>query len=68
MATQNLPTDKFGNIYYGPTTYAAAVKQIEEGQEPDRVRAIMADAGYKRIAARLHKRYGDNASGYGCPI
>ena len=68
MTTKNLPTDKNGNVYYGPTTYKAAVAQINEGREPDDVARMMADAGYAKIAAKITEKYGTNASHYGCPI
>jgi hypothetical protein len=68
MTTKNLPTDKNGNVYYGPTTFQAAVAQINVGREPDRVARMLADAGYAKIAAKITKNYGTDASKYGCPI
>ena len=58
MNTKNLPTDKNGNVYYGPTTYEAAVSQIDEGATPEKVAEMMAGAGYTGIAAKIRSEYG----------
>ena len=57
MTTKILPTDKNGNVYYGPTTYEAAMTQIDEGRTPESVASMMADAGYAQIAAKIRSEY-----------
>jgi len=58
MTTKNLPTDKNGNVYYGPTTFKAAVSAIDDGATPKTVADIMAGAGYTGIAAKIRSEYG----------
>ena len=58
MTTKILPTDKNGNTYYGPTTYEAAVAQIEEGRTPESMASMMSDAGYAVIASKIRSEYG----------
>ena len=61
MNTKNISTDKNGNTYYGPTTYEAAVSQIDEGATPETVAEMMAGAGYTGIAAKIRSEYGSKS-------
>jgi len=58
MTTKILPTDKNGNVYYGPTTYKEAVSQIEEveGRTMEGMALMMEDAGYAKIASRIRNQ------------
>ena len=69
-----IPTDKYGNVYYGPTTLAQAEREIAsiadyENSLPDEVGRSMGAiatevteqldrAGYSKIASALRTRYG----------
>lgn len=58
-ATRILPTDKHGNVYYGPKTVAQALAAIREMEaEPSKVVSDLLKAGYTRIAAIVAKTYG----------
>jgi len=56
--TRILPTDKNGNVYYGPRTMKEAEEQIEEGRPPAEMAEMMEDAGFTGIANRIRKEYG----------
>lgn len=58
MTTKIIPTDKNGNVYYGPTTYKEAVAQIEdvEGRTMEDMALMMEDAGYAKIASRIRNQ------------
>lgn len=54
-----LPTDKFGDVYYGPKTFAAAEQCIDDGARTARdVAEMLDDAGYTGVAARVRREYG----------
>lgn len=55
--TQIIPTDKYGNVYYGPTTFAKAEEQIQDGRPADETADMLEDAGYIGIARRIRKAY-----------
>lgn len=57
MTTKNLPVDKNGNVYYGPTTYAAAVAQIDAGRDAADTANMLESAGYVGIARRIRREY-----------
>ena len=59
--TRILPTDKNGNVYYGPRTMKQAAQQIEEGRPPAQMAEMMEDAGFSGIANRIRKQYGIKA-------
>lgn len=52
---RTLPTDKNGQVYYGPTTYAQAVAQIAEGRDSAEMARMLDKAGYAKIAAKIRK-------------
>jgi len=57
--TRTLPTDKSGNVYYGPKTVKqgeAAIRDMDA--DPTKVVADMRKAGYARAASMLAKQYG----------
>lgn len=56
--TRTLPTDRNGNVYYGPKTFAAAQAQIAEGADATKVADMMERAGYRAVAAKVRKHYG----------
>jgi hypothetical protein len=56
--TKTLPTDKNGNVYYGPRTMAGAKEQIQEGRPAADVANMMEAAGHTGIARRIRKEYG----------
>lgn len=58
MTTKNLPVDKNGNVYYGPTTYAAAVEQIDAGRDAAEMATMLESAGYVGLARRIRREYG----------
>ncbi len=53
--TQILPTDKFGSVYYGPTTFAEAQEQINDGRPAQEMVEMLRDAGYTGVADRIAK-------------
>ena len=68
--TKAIPTDKRGNVYYGPRTYAAASETIDEISESlryqyelptteaaRRIASVMDAAGYSGIANRIRKEW-----------
>lgn len=57
--TRILPTDKRGNVYYGPKTVAAAESLIRDmdASTTNVVRDLRA-GGYTRVAAIIAKKYG----------
>lgn len=68
--TTTIPTDKRGNVYYGPRTYAAASEMIEwlanslqyqyempTAEAASRTADIMDSAGYTGIARRIRKEW-----------
>lgn len=62
---RTLPTDKFGNVYYGPKTFKEGKKQIEEfnaqhWMSPRVTIDMMREAGYVNAANRLTKEFLDN--------
>ena len=66
MTTQTIPTDRHGNPYYGPTTWAEACDLIRERDEAagddepscaGEVADSLESAGYHRIALRV-RTYG----------
>lgn len=57
MATKTLPTDKHGQVYYGPKTYAAAEQQIKEGRPAQEVADMLDAAGYTGLARRIRAEY-----------
>lgn len=75
MSTRQLPTDKNGNVYYGPKTVAQAESQIAsicdaESELPldvqsdartlaSEIAEKMKRAGYTRAASNLLKQYGN---------
>ena len=57
--TRILPTDKSGNVYYGPKTVAEAKMAIRDmDAAPAKVVADLRKAGYARVAALIAKEYG----------
>lgn len=66
--TRTLPTDKHGNVYYGPRTVNHAhdyVTDILNNEAETKVADCISDlcqrmesAGYTGIAARIRKAYG----------
>jgi len=70
MMTKTIPTDKRGNVYYGPRTYAAASETIDAISESlryqyelptteaaRRIASVMDAAGYSGIANRIRKEW-----------
>jgi len=68
--TKTIPTDKRGNAYYGPRTYAAACETIDAIAESlryqyelptteaaSRIANVMDAAGYSGIARRIRKEW-----------
>lgn len=55
--TQILPTDKYGAVYYGPTTMRDAERQIDDGAPAQEVADSLRSAGYTGLADRIMKRY-----------
>jgi hypothetical protein len=62
--TAYLPTDKHGDIYYGPRTFREAKEIIDQEHigSPRRnsardIARRMSAAGYERIAARIRREY-----------
>lgn len=62
MSTQIIPTDKHGNPYWGPRTFAQACELIEmDDQDFSAAQSVsddLDDAGYTGIARRVRKAYG----------
>ena len=60
--TQVIPTDRHGNIYYGPTTTREANEIIRKCYlDRDEVRLVVAglkSAGHPGVAARVAKMHG----------
>ena len=57
--TQEIPTDRHGNIYYGPTTTREAEELIQTGDvSASEVTERLVTAGYLGVAARVRKIYG----------
>lgn len=57
MTTKNQPVDKNGNVYYGPTTYVAAVEQIDAGRDAADVANMLESAGYVALTRRIRREY-----------
>lgn len=68
--TTTLPTDKHGNVYYGPRTYAAASEMIDAisdslryqyelptTEAARRIAGVMDAAGYTGVARRIRKEW-----------
>lgn len=68
--TKTIPTDKHGNVYYGPRTYAAAAETIDAISETlryqydspitesaRRIANVMDAAGYTSIARRIRREW-----------
>lgn len=57
--TRIIPTDRNGNPYYGPKTYAQAQAVLAESDSPlaDEVVKIMNRAGYHGAAQRIANDY-----------
>jgi len=68
--TKTITTDKRGNVYYGPRTYAAACETIDAISESlryqyelptaeaaRRIANVMDAAGYSGIANRIRKEW-----------
>jgi hypothetical protein len=56
---RKLPTNRNGQVYYGPKTMAQALQVIHEMDAPaDKVADQMEEAGYKVVAHRLRARLG----------
>ena len=65
--TKTLPTDKYGNVYYGPKTLGEAEKAlrdmidevgISKYDAAYYVASMAQKAGYTGVAARVRKAYG----------
>jgi hypothetical protein len=57
--SQNIPTDKHGNVYYGSRTFAEAEISIhDDGVDPDELAEKMEAAGYVGVARRIRREYG----------
>lgn len=55
---KRLPTNKHGEVYYGPKTVAEAEAAIRDmDAHPEKVVADLRRAGYWRVAAILAKAY-----------
>ena len=55
--TRILPTDKNGNVYYGPRTMKEAEDQIADGRPAKEIAQTMEDAGFVGIARKIRKEY-----------
>ena len=60
--TKSIPTDRHGNVYYGPRTYAEAEEVLQYETEnlrtaAEEVAAMMDRAGFSRAAARVRREY-----------
>lgn len=61
MSTQIIPTDKNGNIYYGPTSFKQCEALIDEIDSPltaKQVADMMDAAGYTAVASKVRRAYG----------
>lgn len=71
MATKTLPTDKNGQLYYGPKTFRQADELVQQAMESEhlessvmprdiaaRVADNMESGGYIIAASRLRREYG----------
>ena len=57
--TRTLPTNKRGEVYYGPQSVAEAVNASRNlGADPEQVVQDMRDNGYTGAAARVAKQFG----------
>jgi hypothetical protein len=52
-----LPTNKFGQVYYGPKTVKEAECQIQDGAKPQDVAETLAENGYRGVSQRILKKY-----------
>jgi hypothetical protein len=66
MTTRALPTDRNGNVCYGPRTFAQAESAIDElARQPEITTAAAArkihdrlvEAGFAKVAARVAREY-----------
>lgn len=64
MATKTLPTDKHGQVYYGPRNWPATLElaeRLESGFDPRgnlcRLYRMLKTAGFHGLAARLRVAY-----------
>lgn len=65
MTTRTLPTDKHGNVYYGPRTCAEAdaliATMIDQGSTPraaaSRVADMVGDAGFAGVRRHIVRGY-----------
>lgn len=55
--TKTIPTDRHGNVYYGPTTLAGAMQQIQDGRPAAEMAGMMDRAGYPGIARSIRVKY-----------
>ena len=62
MSTQIIPTDKYGNVYYGPKTFDKAMEDVnryfdESGLEwaaaVDKVADMLENHGYANVAKKV---------------
>jgi hypothetical protein len=51
--TRILPTDKYGEVYYGPTTFAEAQELINDGAPVNEIYDMLRHAGYTGVANRI---------------
>ena len=59
MSTKIIPTNKKGEIYYGPRTHAEAIAIIRDNQAPAQaVHDALKRGGWTGVAARIAKEYG----------
>ncbi len=59
--TRPLPTDKHGNVYYGPRTFREAKNQIDHMHTAEEISdcAYMIErAGYTGVARRIRRHFG----------
>lgn len=58
--TTTIPTDKNGEVYYGPKTVAEATDAIRKmDAEPEQVVADLRRAGYSWVANRIAKKFAE---------
>lgn len=58
MSTTAIPTDNYGNVYYGPKTVKAAEAQIMEGRPAREMVKMLRDAGCDRVANKIAQEWG----------
>jgi hypothetical protein len=55
--TQTIPTDKRGNVYYGPKTLSEAIDHIYAGRSAKEVEGMLRKAGYTGVADRVRAKF-----------